>query len=80
MTLKIVNHDGQKEVHSVRIDDGVTTVILVQSGEPVSTAEMEELFPDFKTIIAAAENTGELLDVLYQVNTDFQWAHVSGKL
>ena len=80
MTLKIVNHNGNNEVHSVRIDDAVVSVIKIESGESVLIAEMEELFPDFKTIIGVAESTGELLDALYQANQNYQWAHVSGKL
>ncbi|NWK48413.1 hypothetical protein HYG90_04290 [Acinetobacter sp. SwsAc7] len=80
MTLKIVNHDGNHEVHSVRLDDGVVSVVEIQSGESVSVADMEELFPGFKTIVGVAESTGELLDALYQTNHDYQWAHVSGKL
>lgn len=80
MTLKIVNNDLTKEVHSVRIDDGVITIIAVKDGSGVKLSEMEELFPDFKEIIDNATDTVELLDGLYQTNHDYQWAHVSGKL
>lgn len=80
MTLKIVNNDLTKEVHSVRIDDGVITVIAVEDGSDVKIADMEELFPDFKEIIDNATDTVELLAALQQTNPDYIWAHVSGKL
>ena len=80
MTLKIVNNDLTKEVHSVRIDDGVITVIAIEDGSDVKIADMEELFPDFKEIIDNATDTVELLAALQQTNPDYIWAHVSGKL
>ena len=80
MTLKIVNNDLTKEVHSVRIDDGVITVIAVEDGSDVKIADMEELFPDFKNIIDNATDTVELLTALQQTNPNYIWAHVSGKL
>ena len=80
MTLKIVNNDLTKEVHSVRIDDGVITVIAVEDGSDVKIADMEELFPDFKNIIDNATDTVELLTELQQTNPNYIWAHVSGKL
>lgn len=80
MTLKIVNNDLTKEVHSVRIDDGVITVIAVEDGSDVKIADMEELFPDFKESIDNATDTVELLAALQQTNPDYIWAHVSGKL
>ena len=78
--LKIVNNNGENEVHSVRLDDGVVNVIEIESGEPISIADMEELFPGFKTIIETSKSTGDLLDALYQTNHSYQWAHVSGQL
>lgn len=80
MTLKIVNNDLTKEIHSVRIDDGVITVIAVEDGSDVKLSEMEELFPDFKEIIDNATDTVELLVALQQTNSDYIWAHVSGKI
>lgn len=80
MTLKIINNDLTKEVHSVRIDDGVITVIAVEDGSDVKIADMEELFPYFKEIIDNATNTAEILAALQQTNPDYIWAHVSGKL
>ena len=80
MTLKIVNNDLTKEVHSVRIDDGVITIIAIEDGSDVKIADMEELFPDFKEIIDNATETVELLAALQQTNPDYIWAHVSGKL
>ena len=41
MTLKIVNNDLTKEVHSVRIDDGVITVIAVEDGSDVKISDMD---------------------------------------
>ena len=80
MTLKIVNNDLTKEVHSVRIDDGVITVIAVEDGSDVKISDMEELFPDFKEIIDNATDTASLLAALQQTNDKYIWAHVSGKL
>ncbi|QGR75593.1 hypothetical protein [Acinetobacter lwoffii] len=80
MTLKIVNNDLTKEVHSVRIDDGVITVIAIEDGSDVKISEMEELFPYFKEIIDNATNTVELLATLQQTNDKYIWAHVSGKI
>ncbi|UJA01000.1 hypothetical protein [Acinetobacter johnsonii] len=80
MTLKIVNNDGQNEVHSVRIDDGRIEIISIETGVNVPISEMEEIFPNFKTIIDSASKTSELLDGLTQTNSDYIWAHVSGKL
>ena len=80
MTLKIVNSDGQNEVHSVRVDDGRIEIISIETGTNVSISDMEELFPGFKSILDNATNTHEVLDGLSQVNADYVWAHVSGKL
>ena len=80
MTLKIVNNDLTKEVHSVRIDDGVITVIAIEDGSDVKISDMEELFPDFKNIIDNATDTASLLAALQQTNSGYIWAHVSGKL
>ena len=80
MTLKIVNNDGQNEVHSVRIDDGRIEIISIETGTNVSISDMEELFPGFKSIIDSAATTHEVLDGLAQTNFDYVWARVSGKL
>lgn len=80
MTLKIVNNDKLHEVHSVRIDDGHIEVIAIEDGSDVKISDMEELFPDFKEIIDNATDTVELLAALQQTNSDYIWAHVSGKL
>ena len=80
MTLKIVNNDLTKEIHSVRIDDGVITVIAIEEGSDVKLSEMEELFPDFKEIIDNATDTASLLAAVQQTNDKYIWAHVSGKL
>lgn len=80
MTLKIVNNDLTKEVHSVRIDDGVITVIAIEDGSDVKLSEMEKTFPNFKEIVDNATDTVELLAALQQTNSDYIWAHVSGKL
>lgn len=80
MTLKIVNNNGQNEVHSVRIDDGRIEIISIETGANVSISDMEELFPGFKSIIDNAATTHEVLDGLSQVNSDYIWAHVSGQL
>lgn len=80
MTLKIVNNDLTHEVHSVRIDDGVVTVIAIADGSNVDISEMEDLFPNFKNIIDQVVDTEDLLIKLQQTNPDYIWAHVSGKL
>ena len=80
MTLKIVNNNGQNEVHSVRIDDGRIEIISIETGTNVSISDIEELWPDFKSIIDNASTTHEVLDGLSQVNSDYVWAHVSGQL
>lgn len=80
MTLKIVNNDLTKEVHSVRIDDGVITVIAIEDGSDVKLSDMEKTFPNFKEIVDNATETVELLAALQQTNPDYIWAHVSGKL
>lgn len=80
MTLKIVNNDLTKEVHSVRIDDGRIEIISIETGTNVSMSDMEELFPGFKSIIDSATDTASLLAALQQTNADYIWAHVSGKL
>lgn len=80
MTLKIVNNNGQNEVHSVRIDDGRIEIISIESGENVSISDMGDIFPDFKSIIDSASTTHEILDGLIQTNSDYIWAHVSGQL
>lgn len=80
MTLKIVNNDGQQEVHSVRIEDGIITVISIEDGERILISDMEEIFPDFKSIIDSASNTLEILNGLTLTNPNYIWAHVSGKL
>ncbi|TMS48202.1 hypothetical protein [Acinetobacter lwoffii] len=80
MTLKIVNNDGQNEVHSVRIDEGRIEIISIETGANVSISDIEELFPGFKSIIDNASTTHEVLDELSQVNSDYIWAHVSGQL
>lgn len=80
MTLKIVNNDLTKEVHSVRIEDGLVTIIAIEDSSDVKLSEMEELFPDFKNIIDNSNDTASLLAALQQTNPDYIWAHVSGKL
>ncbi|MDS7693798.1 hypothetical protein N7562_06300 [Acinetobacter soli] len=80
MTLKIVNNDLTKEIHSVRIDDGVITIIAVEDGSDVKLSDMEKIFPDFKNIIENNSDTTQLLSALQQTNPDYIWAHVSGKL
>ena len=80
MTLKIVNNDLTKEVHSVRIDDGVITIIAVEDGADVTVKNMEKTFPGFKEIVDNSTETVELLAALQQTNDQFIWAHVSGKL
>lgn len=80
MTLKIVSNDSTQEVHSVRIDDGVITIIAVSNGSKVTISEMDELFPDFENIVKSAAETKELLSNLQSANDGFVWAHVSGKL
>ena len=42
MTLKIVSNDSMKEVHSVRLDDGVITIIAIEDGSDVTIKEMEK--------------------------------------
>lgn len=80
MTLKIVNNDGQNEVHSVRVDDGRISIISIETGDNISLSDMEETFPDFKEIIDTSKTTYELLDRLAQTNPNYIWAHVSGKI
>lgn len=80
MTLKIVSNNGQAEVHSVRIDDGVITIIAIADGADVHIDEMESLFPNFTNIIHSASETSVLLGELQRANSDYIWAHVSGKL
>jgi hypothetical protein len=80
MTLKIVSNDSMKEVHSVRLDDGVITIIAIEDGSDVTIKEMEKLFPDFENIMKQAETTEGLLSSLQQTNDNYVWAHVSGKL
>ena len=80
MTLKIVNNDGQNEVHSVRVDDGRIEIISIETGTNVSISDMEETFPDFKAIIDTSKTTYELLDRLAQTNPNYIWAYVSGKI
>ena len=80
MTLKIVSNNREKEVHSVRIDDGVITVIAVEDGSDVKISDMEKTFPGFKEIVDNAAETVELLTALQQTNDKYIWAHVSGKL
>lgn len=80
MTLKIVSNDFSKEVHSVRIDDGVITVIAVEDGADVTVKNMEKNFPNFQSIIETSTETSEILGRLEATNSDYIWAHVSGKL
>lgn len=80
MTLKIVNNDLIKEVHSVRIEDDIITVINIVDGTDITIEEMEKLFPDFQNIIDSAESTLDVLYGLQSTNPDYIWAHVSGKL
>ena len=80
MTLKIVNNDLIKEVHSVRIEDDIITVINIVDGTDITIEEMEKLFPDFQKIIETATSTEQLLSALQQTNESYIWAHVSGKL
>lgn len=80
MTLKIVSINSTDQVHSVRIDDGVVTVIAIKNGSDVKISEMEKIFPNFKEIVDNATDTAQLLSDLQQTNSDYIWAHVSGKL
>lgn len=80
MTLKIVNNNLTKEVHSVRIDDGYIDIIAIEDGSNVKVSDMELLFPNFKTIVDNALDTESLLAELQASNPNFVWAHVSGKL
>ena len=80
MTLKIVSINSTDQVHSVRIDDGVVTVIAIKNGSDMKVSDMEKIFPSFKEIIDNATDTAQLLSDLQQTNDDFIWAHVSGKL
>ncbi|MBO3672788.1 hypothetical protein J5N52_12290 [Acinetobacter soli] len=80
MTLKIVNNDLTKEVHSVRIDDGVITVIAIEDSSNVTVKNMEKIFPNFQSIVDNATDTASLLAALQQTNDKYIWAHVSGKL
>lgn len=52
MTLKIVNHNGVSEVHSVRIDDGVISIIDIETGESVSsgTKALEQFIHPFNKL------------------------------
>lgn len=78
--LKIVNNNGEKEVHSVFIDDGAITVVDIESGKNVTHSEMNEIFPDFVEVIQESSSTAELITSLSLLNEDYQWAHVSGIL
>lgn len=78
--LKIVNNDGLKEVHSVFIDDGSVSVVDIESGENVTHAEMNEIFPDFVEVIQESTSTAEVITYLSLLNADYVWAHVSGSL
>ena len=80
MTLKIVNNDLTKEVHSVRIDSGVIKVTSIETGNAVTIANMEKQFPGFKNIIENATDVAGLVGSLQSTNPDYIWAHVSGKL
>lgn len=80
MTLKIVNNNGQHEVHSVRIDDGRIEVILIESGENISLLDMEEIFPGFKVAIDKSESMLQVIENLTLLNAGYVWAHVSSKL
>jgi hypothetical protein len=78
--LKIVNNNGEKEIHSVFIDDGSVTVVDIETGENVSLSSMEELFPNFIETIQSSLTTAEVITNLSLLNDDYQWAHVSGSL
>lgn len=80
MTLKIVSINSTDQVHSVRIDDGVVTVIAIKNGSDMKVSDMEKIFPSFKEIIDNSTDTAQLLSDLQQTNSDYIWAHVSGKL
>lgn len=78
--LKIVNNDGLKEVHSVFIDDGSVSVVDIESGDNVSLTAIDDLFPNFAETIQSSTSTAEVITKLSMLNTDYQWAHVSGSL
>ena len=80
MTLKIVSINSTDQVHSVRIDDGVVTVIAIKNGSDMKVSDMEKIFPSFKEIIDNSMDTAQLLSDLQQANSDYIWAHVSGKI
>ena len=80
MTLKIVSINSTDQVHSVRIDDGVVTVIAIKNGSDMKVSDMEKIFPSFKEIIDNSMDTVQLLSDLQQTNSDYIWAHVSGKI
>lgn len=78
--LKLVNNDGVKEVHSVFIDDGVVTIVDINSGDNVTHSEMNEIFPNFVEVIQESTSTAEVITYLSLLNADYVWAHVSGSL
>lgn len=80
MTLKIVNNNGTSQVHSVRIDDGSIEIIEIEAGSRIQVSVMEEIFPGFEDTLKSATDTISLLEELTLLNSEYVWAHVSGKL
>ena len=78
--LKIVNNNGEKEVHSVFIDDGAITIVEIATGNNVTHSEMNEIFHDFVSIIQKSPSTEEVITTLSLLNDGYVWAHVSGSL
>lgn len=80
MTLKIVSNDRTKEVHSVYVDDGVITVVDIENGEKISLSDMDEIFENFVDTLKSCTSTDEVITKLSALNSDYGWAHVSGKI
>ena len=80
MTLKLVTNNRTNEVHSVFIDDGAITVVDIESGENVSLSEFQNTFNGFEDVLSNAVDLTDLIARLGDLNLDYQWAHVSGKI
>ena len=80
MTLKIVNNNLLKEIHLVSIDDGSIEVTKIEDGSKVNIDDMETEFNGFQSVIENATDTFDVLTGLSQLNHNYIWAHVSGKI
>ena len=81
MTLIVVNNLQGKEVHLFEIDiQGSVSVFNLETHQDILLEEIFDIFPGIEQVMQDPLSTSSLIQRLQELNYDYVWAHVSGKL